>query len=648
MKTEELIQENNRRKAVFNTVYDPATGEGCCGKRTAVEVAGERLMLPEAMVDDAEFSTQMLPEKLRDLRFRYDFEYWALLTQTVVDKVTRCEVPFRANRPQRLIIGELEEQRTGKGRIDIIILKARQWGCSTLIQLYFAWIQIILHRNYNSIVCAHNLTASNYLASIFMHAVECYPTELQDGDNKLKLARLRGCSSIMRIPSRNCNYTCASSNTQNSARGQNLSLAHLSELASWSATQRHCPDDVMRTIGGSMSTSKGCAVVMESTANGRGNYFFNEWTRATGGDSSMKPVFIPWYMSEFYFAPLDENSVQEFYDSFSPYELRLWNEFGCTLEQIHWYRLKFKQYSAAYLMRSEFPSDADEAFEDTQVAAFEQSTITRQMPNIKAPELIGDLRGKCDTGADSLLDLSFEEQNGGLLKVWSKPDTLSPHIPDRYVTAVDVGGTTERSDYSVISVVDAYSPLGQLEVVAQWRGHIDHDLLAWKSAQIAKWYCGSLLVFERNSFDGSEGDSEYILNEIGNDYNNLYRRGTTPSGAIDNRPGFHTNRKTKPELVNCLRQLLRDGRFIEHDSDSLAEMSAYEVKPGGRYGARRGMHDDILMSRAIALFVSYYSSTDYCKRYAKADKPDPALAPKEVDKYHSLPRLCRGDDRYLD
>lgn len=49
---------------------------------------------------------------------------------------------------------------------------------------------------------------------------------------------------------------------------------------------------------------------------------------------------------------------------------------------------------------------------------------------------------------------------------------------------------------------------------------------------------------------------------------------------------------------------LREAGYIEYDIDALHEIRTYELKPDGTYGATEGQHDDIYMSRAIALKVS--------------------------------------------
>ena len=77
-------------------------------------------------------------------RMATDFEYWAARCVKIKDKLSGKLVPFRLNRPQRRVLSMLEEQRRGGRPIRMIMLKARQWGGSTLMQMYMAWIQMIL------------------------------------------------------------------------------------------------------------------------------------------------------------------------------------------------------------------------------------------------------------------------------------------------------------------------------------------------------------------------------------------------------------------------------------------------------------------------------------------------------------------------
>jgi hypothetical protein len=151
---------------------------------------------------------------------------------------------------------------------------------------------------------------------------------------------------------------------------------------------------------------------------------------------------------------------------------------------------------------------------------------------------------------------------------------------------------------------------GALERAAVWRGHIDHDRLAWKAVQLAKLYHNALIVVEKNYLDAdvdNEGDASYtILNEIANHYPNLYH--TTPVEKI--RPGlslnygWHTNKSTKPLAIDTFKKLMRDAGYIEHYRECCDEADSYEWKPDGSMGAIDEGHDDIVMSTAIGVTVA--------------------------------------------
>ncbi len=49
--------------------------------------------------------------------------------------------------------------------------------------------------------------------------------------------------------------------------------------------------------------------------------------------------------------------------------------------------------------------------------------------------------------------------------------------------------------------------------------------------------------------------------------------------------------------------MVREKAYREADPTALAEMSVYRQLPSGNYAAKPGFHDDILMTRAIGLYV---------------------------------------------
>ena len=158
---------------------------------------------------------------------------------------------------------------------------------------------------------------------------------------------------------------------------------------------------------------------------------------------------------------------------------------------------------------------------------------------------------------------------------------------------IDVGkGKTDAADNSDVVVFDRYwqKDGGVPEVAAEWSGHIDMDLLAWKGVQLAKMYGNALLVIESNTLETNKVKGEYtefILDEIAEHYDNLFSR--TPSDKILSglpiRWGFHTNESSKEMAVAELKANIRDDPYYENNPDACDEMDTYETKENGSLGA---------------------------------------------------------------
>ena len=182
---------------------------------------------------------------------------------------------------------------------------------------------------------------------------------------------------------------------------------------------------------------------------------------------------------------------------------------------------------------------------------------------------------------------------------------------------VDIGGRSNKADWSVIVVFDRYWMLegGKPVVVAQWYGHIDMDLLAWKAAQIASYYNNALLVIESNTLETKSRDrivdgnqAPFILNEIKEYYDNLYARPQSEQDIAERKPvryGFHTNTATKPLVIAMLVEAIREKLYVERDERCLDEYLTYERTQNGGFEAIVGYHDDLLMTRAIGLYVCF-------------------------------------------
>lgn len=666
-----LLAENDRRNEIMFAKFDPVTGEGSIGKRVRVSIADFAIpvqWLPVEMMDiplvkklvkagsiDKFLSSVMHVEPNDDdfikvsrtlirLRYKNDFPFWTATLVYIHNKDAGKDVLFRLWYPQRILVSRFEAKRKAGEPIRLILLKARQWGGSTTTQLYMAWLQFFHKKGLNSLIIAHQGTASDEIKDMFDLMIKKHPVEFLHrlgevySENEPKLVGVGKSGSTHRVPQRECKIKVGTAERPNGCRGGAYSLVHLSEVGLWQKTEGKSPEDIVRSACSGILAKPYTMIVMESTANGTGNFFHREYSAAADPKvkSQYEALFIAWFQIEHYSLPF--NSAEELRDfakqlwenrnnAYTPsnreesgrYLWSLW-ERGASLEAIHWYIYERAGKNDFAVMAAEFPSDDVEAFVHSGTMVFDKYLVKQFEPFCREPKFVGEVYADADEGEEALSNLRFREDRQGLLSIWAMPEKFDDYeVTDRYLTVVDVGGRSNKADWSVIVVFDRLSMIDGSEppsVVAQWYGHCDIDRLAWRAAQIAAFYNDSLLVIESNTLETHDkerqvegGDqSQYILNQISDIYPNLYARKQSEDEIHEGAPrkyGFHTNVATKPMIISTLVKVIRERLYIERDKRCLDEYDTYERKPNGAYGAIVGKHDDLLMTRAIGLHICY-------------------------------------------
>lgn len=59
-------------------------------------------------------------------------------------------------------------------------------------------------------------------------------------------------------------------------------------------------------------------------------------------------------------------------------------------------------------------------------------------------------------------------------------------------------------------------------------------------------------------------------------------------------------------IISTLIKAVREASYVERDERCLDEYLDYEKKQNGAFGAIKGKHDDLLMTRAIGLHICYF------------------------------------------
>lgn len=322
------------------------------------------------------------------------------------------------------------------------------------------------------------------------------------------------------------------------------------------------------------SVPKEGRVILESTANGIGDYFHREWIKGINGDGAFTPHFFSWKEHEEYQIPVDKG--------FKPNteETQEMIEYGLSKEQTHWKREKIKQFKTIDEFNQEYPITAELAFISSGNPAFDIKTLNAMLKAKTEPKWQGNLIG-------NKLAMGLEETDKGFLKIWEKPISS-----EEYVIGADVA---EVNDYSVGQVLKKRN----MEVVAMFRGKLPVDAFAKELERLGYFYNGALLGVERNN----QGIAVLVvLNKLY--YPNLYYREDVNDleESSVSKIGWETNIRTRPILITDLGMYIRNKDIIIHDEITINELMTFvrtDDKPDGE--AQPGCHDDTVISLGIAV-----------------------------------------------
>lgn len=664
-----IIEENSKRRSGIEQTFNPVTGEGSTFFKSRVRIK----------ITDFPFSEQWIPKEMKSVpliqklvkagsirkfitdslkscysenekqkvieqvvrvRIKFDYPFWAATLAYIKNKGGGEDTLFRLNNPQRKLIERLESMRLAGKPIRLILLKARQWGGSTCIQLYMAWLQLVHKVGLNSLIVAHQGTASDEIQDMFDRMISRYPVKYLHSisenysEKEIKFKSVGKSGNIHRVPQRKCKIKIGTAERPDSARGGDYNLVHCSEVGLWKRTDGKRPQDIVRSACSGVLYRPLTMIIYESTANGSGNFFHREYEAAKTGKSQFDSMFVAWWQIPQYslyisdpkelrdfavklWSNRENTNVNSDREVSGQYLWYLWT-IGASLDAINWYIIERAAHDSDEDMASEFPSDDIEAFSHSGARVFDRYKVEKLRCSCKPPRFIGEVCANGDDGKEAFANIRFIDDKQGRLWIWSKPEIdRKIKIVDRYLVVVDIGGRAKKSDWSCIVVFDRLYQMegGKPSVVAQWYGHIDMDLLAWKAAQIAAYYDNALLVIESNTLETHDAERQvdgdqslYILNLVKDAYPNLYARPQSDEDIRKQMPrkyGFHTNVSTKPKIVSILVKVIREGLYTERDGRCLDEYLTYEKKPNGAWGAILGMHDDLLMTRGIGLLISF-------------------------------------------
>lgn len=433
------------------------------------------------------------------------------------------------------LIQEAFERRRGQSNI---VLKARQIGMTTWTAARF-FLKTITHPGTLTLQVAHTRESAEEIFRIVHRFFDGLPEELREGP----LRGSRATVGQLVFPEIDSQYRVVSAGERNAGRGMTVQNIHCSELARW-------PGNPAETLGGLRAAmAPDGELVLESTPEGVGGCFYEEWLKAE--ETRTVRHFFPWWMEVCYRA----NAVDE--GSLTDEEKNLREKHGLDLEQIG-YRRRIRA-DFREMARQEYAEDEETCFLASGESVFEINAIESRLK--MAPEPV-------------------ERRRNGDLEIW-----FPPISGRRYVVSADPAGGGSGGDYSALEVLDLDTGLQ----CAEFAGHVGGLELAQLIAEIAREYNDAWVVVERNN----HGSGVLAHLEMSCRWEKIYRQ--------NGQAGWLTTSVSRPAMLGRLDAALVEEPERLMSRRLLGECRSFVRFPNGREGARAGTHDDRVLAFAIGL-----------------------------------------------
>jgi hypothetical protein len=276
-------------------------------------------------------------------RLKDDFAHYAAKCLKIRTK-SGGVLPFALNEAQLYIHKRVEEQRAKTGKVRAIILKGRQQGCSTYVEGRFYW-RVTHSKGVKAFILTHDDDATNNLFDIAKRYHENCPDPVKPatGAANAKELYFSGLDS---------GYKVGTAGNRAVGRSSTVQMFHGSEVAFWPHAQEHAAGILQAIPDGD-----GTEVFLESTANGIGNYYHQQWQAAESGQSDFIAIFVPWYWQPEYSKDVPEGFALETEDR------EYMDTYGLNMQQMAWRAAKIIELKDPVLFKQEYPATAAEAFQ---------------------------------------------------------------------------------------------------------------------------------------------------------------------------------------------------------------------------------------------------------------------------------------------
>ncbi len=494
--------------------------------------------------------------------------------------VTLLKIRDKHGELVRLVPNRAQAQFSQRATGRDIVLKARQLGITTWIAARF-FIETITRPGTVTVQVAHDQRSAEEIFRIVRRFWENLPRRLREG----ALVTSRANVSQLIFPRLDSEYRVETAADPNAGRGLTIHNLHCSEVARW-------PHNAAATLASlRAAVPPNGHLVLESTPNGAGGCFYDEWQQAPS--TGCRRHFFPWWYEKEYavFGPgssavaRDANGRRPATgDSPHPHELsdderELVAKEGLSIEQIAFRRQVRANFRG--LARQEFAEDSVSCFIASGECVFDLDVLQRRLDECGTRALAGADGARSPSSA-AAIDV---RDNGRLLIFWP------PRAGASYIIGVDPAGGGCEGDFACAQVIDRLTGLQ----CAELDGHLPPRELAARLAELGREYNGALIAVERNNHGHAvlahlDASEHYDVSKIYEQHRQL---------------GWLTSAVSRPRMIEQFAALLARQPELFSSPRLLTECRTFIRHEDGAAAAANGAHDDCVMAMAIAQAVRF-------------------------------------------
>jgi len=291
-------------------------------------------------------------------------------------------------------------------------------------------------------------------------------------------------------------------------------------------------------------------VVIESTPNGEGGYFYEEVQAALAGQSVFRLTVLCWWEEPDNYLPPGSPILEDFpefqYDfEYTPDEQILSEQHNLHPDQLRWRRWKILELG--------------DLFWQEHLESIDTCFLTVGLPYY-------------DTGAAlALTKLAYKP-----IRSWEDAQIWEEPVEGiQYVMGIDPGQARQTESVATIGRMDP--ELGPI-MVALLGGLYEPDVMGFKCIPLARMYNTAKMIPEVN------GHGIAYLDAVKRKYPNIYIRRDIERGKPIQRQGWVSSARTKPFMMDAINRTLK--QCVIPDAETMRQIRGFRSLGLGKYETR--------------------------------------------------------------